>query len=151
MRLILLLLTAWISTPGTEDHDVAMATFRLAESDQGVGLDISFDKDDYLNANGLTDRTIELLHFKEYINTATCWTVNGRKLPVEVEKIIPGQHHVSAVCHIRGITFPIREVIVENEFLLDVEEQNNVVILDLNGKSRGFRMHSGRRDITVAY
>lgn len=151
MKMAALLLSILLPLLGIEDHDVSMATFRLSQSGDSIELTVSFDKDDYVSVNKLIDHDIAPAQFEDYLNTTTCWTVNGKKLNISVEELSVKQHHISATCRIQGTDQSVREVMVENEFLLDVEDQTNVVVLDLNGKSRGFRMHSGRKEIVATY
>lgn len=151
MKMAALFLAMLLPLLEIEVHDVSMATFRLSEYENGIELNISFDKDDYVRVNKLTDQNIAIDQFQDYLNTTTCWTVNGKKQTIQVETISVKQDHVSATCRTKTTTQPIQKLLVENEFLLDVQDQTNVVVFDLYGKSRGFRMHSGRREIVVTY
>ena len=144
----LLALTGFL---GPEEHDLSMAVFRISASESGLQLQINFDREDYGQVNEITLEEINLAQLQGYLDETTSWTINGKKLDVQVEQLQLEDNHIVAICTIASSDMSISTIKVENEFLLPIDDQSNIIMLELNGKSRGFRMHSGRKEIEVNY
>ncbi|MEM6879477.1 MAG: DUF6702 family protein [Bacteroidota bacterium] len=149
MMTSLILLIGLFLTP--EAHDVSMAMFRLSESAEGLQLHINFDREDYVDINGLQGQSIEPLELQDYLNRTTSWVINGTKEAIEVKELSIERDHIQVVCSFEGAPLELKNLKLHNEFLLAIEDQSNVIMLDLNGRTRGFRMHDDRIQITVDY
>ncbi|MEM8583583.1 MAG: DUF6702 family protein [Bacteroidota bacterium] len=132
-------------------HDVSMAVFRVSESPEGLRLQINFDRADYEDINGIQGQGIDQLEFQDYLNRTTSWIINGAKHEISVKDLSIEQDHFQAVCAFDGAPPTLRNLKLHNEFLLAVEDQSNVIMMEVNGKTRGFRMHEDRIQITVDY
>ncbi|MEL7159244.1 MAG: DUF6702 family protein [Bacteroidota bacterium] len=144
----LLVFAAWFSG---EEHDVAMAVFTVSESSEGLWIDIEYDRNDYARVNPSQSDQPDGEQFQSYLNETTSWLINGEKKAVNVAEIIADDHHFKARCYVKLASKRITDVKVYNRFLLDIQDQTNVVVLKLYGNSRGFRMHEGRQQITATY
>lgn len=132
-------------------HDLAMAVFRVEPTENGFTVGINFDQEDYALVNKLVAKQIDRYSFQEYLDCSTNWIINGTQQRLVVTEISEEGDHLQAKCAIEMSTEKLKSMVITNDFLLPIEDQTNVVLLAIDGNTRGFRMHSGRREITVEY
>ncbi|MEM7573936.1 MAG: hypothetical protein AAF433_13600 [Bacteroidota bacterium] len=151
MKMILISLLALASFSAPEEHDVAMAVFRLSVDDAGLSLQINFDREDYCKTSDLSLEAVNRVQLQTYLEQTTNWVINGKKQALIVEEVTAEREHFKATCRFPRVEGAVQQLLLQNEFMLGVDQQSNVIMLDLNGASRGFRMHQGRREIKVDY
>ena len=132
-------------------HDAEIAVFKLYETDSGLDLIVSFDKEDFLNSQSESVRKIEEIIIQNYINETTKWEINHEVVDVKVTKIIYQKDHIRVDCRMLQGKKDIFNIRITNAFLLDIKDQSNVIMIDVNEKSRDFRMSLERQEIQVKY
>ncbi|MEM6398354.1 MAG: hypothetical protein AAF741_18525 [Bacteroidota bacterium] len=145
---ILILYSTFFSPP---THDVSMAMFRLSAAENGLDLQIDFDKADYLYVSGLHESTIDIQGFQDYLDRTTSWIIDEKECTAIVRELSTERDHVQVKCFIETASSKHTEFSIYNEFLNGIEDQSNVIILELHDQSRGFRMHNDRTQITISY
>ncbi|MTB52533.1 hypothetical protein [Lewinella sp. W8] len=151
MKLMILLILTLFAFESTEMHDVAMATFRVSQTENGLALELTFDQHDYLKVLDLTPKDVTPQQVQDYLDLSTTWVINGEERELLIDKLTTQDHHIVAYGKFDQSKENICDFLVRNEFLLEVEDQTNVLVLALPEKTRGFRMHEGRREIAVSY
>lgn len=159
MKVSVLILILVIGYDGYS-HDIKMAVFEISrgESDKGLAISISVDKEDFLKtlfiSSGMRLSTKENLKKEAqlYLESNLTIRVNGLCTSLIVTSVdydndniqLEGVFEVSA--HI------ISEVQVENYCLLDVvDDQENIVHLNLNDRQRSFRSNKNRVRTVATY
>lgn len=151
MKLIVALLFTLGAAFGTEAHDTPMAIFTVSEQAGNLVLSVEVDRSGYARVNGASEGQPTTTDFETYLNRKSAWVINGEHAPVKVERITSEGHHFTAHCRLDSQVSTVDKLKVYNRFLLDIQDQTNVIMLQLHGDSRGFRMHQGRQLITVEY
>lgn len=132
-------------------HDVAMAIFEISSAEEGLEVAIEFDQEDYAKANDLKVNEIDRYRLQEYLDCSTSWTINGTQQKLLLSGFEFKEGHLQATGTIPTGNSPLKSLEIINEFLLSIQDQTNVVLLKIDGATRGFRMHTGRKKIIVGY
>ena len=151
MKLVVTFLVACCAWFGVEEHDIAMTVFTVSESAEGLRIEVEYDRDDYASINTSQPDKSATEQLQNYLNQTTSWIINGDKKIISVDRITSDGHHYKAHCHVKLANNKVTDLKVYNRFLLDIQDQTNVIMLKLHDDSRGFRMHEGRQQITVEY
>ncbi|MEM9835711.1 MAG: DUF6702 family protein [Bacteroidota bacterium] len=134
-----------------DDHDVPMAIFTVSAAEEGVLLSVEFDQEDYTSANDVELMAPDQCTVEDYLNQTTSWTIDGVKQSLQIQDLKLKGGHIKARFSFSSARGQIKELEIENRFLLTIPNQTNVIMLKLYDRSRGFRMHEGRQEIVVNY
>lgn len=152
MKFLIIAFLVFFNFNKTEDlHDSVTATFNVIEKGHVIMLEIDFDTHDYLKINSSENQTITKKNFNAYLNNTTSWEFDGENLVPNVLSIKPSGHHTKVVCLLSESKKNFKSIKIKNEFLLSIKSHSNVVMLDLNGVYKDYRLHKNRKVIQVSY
>ena len=150
---ILWALALLFTTETVSEHDAMIAVFKVSQEGQEIQLEVNFDIEDYHTINNLSADEVNASQLTQYLNKTTNWTFNGEALAdkIMVTDLVAQGEHYHAICRVGSMESNISEISIKNEFLLPLEGHSNIIMIDLNGKSRDFRMHAERKSIEFTY
>lgn len=151
MKLLISMLFGLSAFLAADDHDVPMAIFTVSTATEGLALEVAFDAADYAAANSLAQDKPDPCELEDYLNRTTSWTIEGQEQALRVQSIGTKEGHLLARCRLGNKVTRVEEIVIENQFLLSIPNQTNVVMLELDDRSRGFRMHEGRQKVSASY
>lgn len=126
-----------------------MAVFKLTETDDSFQLELIFDREDFAQSTGHAEKKLSKSQLQTYIEKHTQWQVDNHRIMFSVTHLEIDDDHYKASCIAPKEFKKYNRLSVDNTFLLDIDNQSNIIMIDLNNKSRDFRMHSNRRALIV--
>jgi len=132
-------------------HDVAIATFSVSEVEGQLILQVSLDAEDLYSASTVISKSVDLKSLQEYLSAHVTFKFNGQDVKFKVTEYKTIRDHIQLTATFETAPQQIHVVQVSNTCLIEVPNHSNIIQLDLNGKSRDFRMHKGRTEISVEY
>ncbi len=152
MRLLIIALLAFLNlNKTTELHDAVAAKFHVVERGDVLFLEIEFDAENLIKLNKTNTLKVTKEDFTKYLNETTSWVFNGKKIVPKTLSIQSSGHHNKAICFLSESKKNIKSVQVKNEFLLDVKNHINILMLDLNDTYKDYKLDKNRKEITVNY
>ena len=112
-----------------------MAVFRVEPTEQGLSINVNFDKEDYATVHELASEQIDRYHLQHYLDCSTDWVINGTQQQLLVSSVEVKGDHIQAHCQVKLASTDLNRIAISNEFLLDVDDQTNVVLLVINGNT----------------
>lgn len=150
MKLLLIaILSIWFQ-PSEDDHDAVIAVFKVYQQ-EGLRLEVNFDIEDFTTIQALQPSEVTPNYLSSYLKNKTRWSVGDRQLNIEVLSIAMERDHFKASCIIANAPAQISNLIIQNEFLLEVEDHSNIMMIDLNETTKDFRMHEKRKELIINY
>lgn len=149
--LIVLFLNLCYGFFSATDHDAITATFHVIERGHVIMLEVDFDTNDYLSVNTPAHYKITKAEFEDYLNRTTDWEFDDVKVKPKTLSLKQFGHHTKVVCFLSDEAYKTKKIKIKNKFLLGVRTHSNIVMLDLNGVFKDFRLHTARTEITVDY
>ncbi len=151
MKALFLITTIFLSGIFAPTHDIPIAVFHITASDDILELDITFDLEDLSESLGMMTRDINLKSIQEYLNENTVFQFNAQVTSLEISEVQIVRDHIKIKGNFGITTKHIDIIKIENTCLNNISHHSNVIRIDLNNKSRDFRMHDKRTVITLNY
>lgn len=152
MRFLIIAFFTFFSDYHANDlHDSVTATFNVIEKGHVMMLEIDFDTKDYLAINTPKNYKITKEDFSAYLNKTSHWKFNGELMTPKVLSLRQMGHHTKVICFLSDIKKDLKTVEVKNEFLLDIPTHSNIIMLDVHGVFKDFRLYKDRRTLKVDY
>jgi hypothetical protein len=152
MRFLTIILFAFLNINSTvEFHDAVTAKFHVVERGEVLFLEIEFEEENLIKLNKTSSLRVTKEDFTKYLNETTSWVFNGKELHPKTLSIQATGHHKKAICFLSKSIKNVKSVQVKNEFLLDIEEHINVVMLDVNQTYKDYKLDKKRKEISVSY
>lgn len=130
-------------------HDAAIGVFNIYVSQQKVWMDIHLDQDDFQIALQTFKGSEEEKVF-QYLANQLKIELNNQSNSLEICSI----EFDELRCHINGefplAPWPVQKINIKNTCLVEVnEKQSNLIHINSEAGRRSFRLHDGRREISV--
>ncbi len=152
MRFLIITLFTLLSFSNTDDfHDAVIAKFHIVERGEVLFLEVEFDSENLVKLNKTNSLRVTKEEFTKYLNETTSWVFDGQKITPKTLSIQTSGDHNKAICFLSKSLKEVKSVQVKNEFLLDIDEQINVVMLDLNKTYKDYKLDKKRKEISVFY
>ena len=152
MRFLIIMLVAFFNVNTTVDfHDAVTAKFHVVERGQVLFLEIEFEEENLIKLNKTSSLRVTKEDFTNYLNETTSWVFNGERIQPKALSIQSTGHHKKAICFLSKSLNNINTIQVKNEFLLEIEEHINVVMLDVNKTYKDYKLDRKRKEIVVNY
>ncbi len=130
-------------------HDAITAKFHLVNRGEVLFLEIDFSSEDFILSGASESLVITKEDVDYYIKDKTRWSFNKKEIIPKVLSVKQYGHHTKAVCFISKTKKHLKSIEIKNEFLLNIENHSNIIILDVNDTHREFRLHSDRKKIKI--
>lgn len=141
--MLILLLTASKEAP---KHDVPIAIFTLDLTPDESRLSVVFDKEALSDGIG----GIEQGDAFSYLFTHSVWKFEGKEIVWEGKELNTNAEHIELNLSAPASFKALGKLEIHNSCLLEIiSHHTNVIFIQYEGKRRGFRMHKGRKDISV--
>lgn len=145
----LIVLTSNVLTP--TGHDVPVAVFQITESKGMANLEITFDLEDFTQSLDITTNEVNLKNMQKYLDKNTSFQFNTRVAKINVSEVKIARDHIKVKGDFGKVEKNIKTLKIENTCLNNIHQHSNVIQVDLNNKSRDFRMHKKRTVIDLEY
>lgn len=149
--LIITFFTLFSFSNTNEIHDAVIAKFHIVERGEVLFLEIEFDAENIIKLNKTSSLRVTKEDFSKYLNETTSWFIDGNQITPKTLSIQTTGDHNKAICFLSKSLKNVKLVQVKNEFLLDIEEHINVLMLDLNKTYKDFKLDKNRKEIIVNY
>ncbi|MEM9546599.1 MAG: hypothetical protein AAGA77_11545 [Bacteroidota bacterium] len=147
---ILIAAALLLSGKSYDVHEVAIAVFTIEKKDHNILLELTFDRDDYLEYNHLQSHELTLAQVEIYLNENLNISFDGETCKLLETKLIEKNPHVLFSALLRSDDGPIKNIEIQNTFLNSIEGHSNIVMIDMHGISKDYRMHRERTKIIIA-
>lgn len=149
MRGVFLLISFFVATSFT--HDVAVAVFTLSDSGDHLQLKVVLDRAHLSQELQIQESAIDVKNIQEYLTDHTQFRFDETENPIVINQIKNDADHIIA----QGVFIKRIEdyntLIIKNTTLITIPSHSNIVRLRVRNAERDFRMHKGRKEITIAY
>lgn len=151
MRTLLFVFFFSFGSHTTPPHDIAIAMFRISQSEARLTLDISLDANDLATALGKTEEEINLSMVQTYIAQHTQFEFNSMKNDIHLLELKKVREHLLIKGEfLKGVN-SIEEIHIQNTCLIDIPNHSNIIQVQVNDGLRDFRMHKERVKIEIEY
>lgn len=151
MKSLFIVLTIVISNSFVFAHDVAIAVFHISESNESIQIDIAFDIEDFCESIGIKAEEVNLEKMQNYLNDNTSFQFNTLVSSLEVLEIKIVRDHIKVRGVFEKVVESVKTIKIRNNCLINVSGHSNIIKVDLNDKSKDYRMHKERTEINLAY
>ena len=141
MKVLFFISAIFMNGNFTPTHDVAVAVFHITESNDILEIDITFDLDDFSESLGINTSELSLEYMQVYLNKNTSFQFNSQVANLKISEMQIVRDHIEVKGNFGGAMKSIKTIKVENTCLNNVPHHSNVIQIDLNNKSRDYRMH----------
>lgn len=135
----------------TPTHDMPIAVFHITTSDDVLEIDITFDLEDFSTSLGIRTTDVNLEKVQAYLNEHTLFQFNAQVANLKISEVQIVRDHIEVKGSFDEVLQNIDAIKIENTCLNNISRHSNVIQIDLNDKSRDFRMHSRRTEIALDY
>lgn len=132
-------------------HDVPLAIFHIKESNAELKIDITFDLEDYSKSLGIKTTEINLENVQNYLLKSTSFQFNDQIANLKVSDVKIIKDHIRIKGNFGESETMVKTIKVENRCLNNVPHHSNIIQIDLNNKSKDYRMHKKRTVINLKY
>lgn len=132
-------------------HDVPIATFHITESNAVLKIDITFDLEDFSKSLNIKTTEINLENVQNYLAKNTSFQFNDQVANLKISEVKIVRDHIKVKGNFGKSEIIIKTIKVENSCLSNVPHHSNVIQIDLNNKSKDYRMHKKRTVINLKY
>jgi len=133
----------------TPVHDVPMATFHITESNAVIKLDITFDVEDFSKSLDIETTDINTENMENYLTENTSFLFNDKVARLKISEVKIVRDHIKVKGNFGKSALMIKTIKVENRCLNNVPRHSNIIQIDINDKSRDYRMHKKRTVIEL--
>lgn len=149
MKILFLLLSTFLSL--ADDHDAAIAMFKIYEDNAETKLYVSIDANDLTKEIGfsVTEIDVEILH--KYLKQNFSISLDENIVKYTIDEFQLEMDHFKIIASLNGMPKHFQNLQIFNTCLASVEGHSNIIQVDLDGKSKDFRMHKGRSKINIEY
>lgn len=152
MRILIIICFTFLNIAMSNDvHESISASFNVIKRGHVLMLEIEFDEENFIKFGASNSLHVSKEDFGKYLQKTTSWEFDGKKLTPQILDIQSGEHHTKVICFLSKNPDHIKSVTIKNEFLLNVTSHSNIVQLDINNTFKDFRLHKGRREISLNY
>ena len=152
MRFLIITLVAFLNfNNSVEFHDAVTAKFHVVERGEVLFLEIEFDAENIIKLNKTSSLRVTKEDFTKYLNETTSWVFDGTQIVPKTLDIQTSGDHNKAICYLSKSLKEVKSVKVKNEFLLDIDEHINVVMIDLNKTYKDYKLDKNRKEIIIDY
>lgn len=151
MKILLFISTIFITGIFTPTHDVPVAVFHITESNSILEIAITFDLDDFSESLGINTTELNTEYMQNYLNENTSFQFNAQEAKLKISEMQIVRDHIEVKGNFGRAIKNIKTIKIENTCLQNVFRHSNVIQIDLNNKSRDFRMYNKRTVINVEY
>ncbi len=151
MKVLFFISTIFLNGIFTPTHDVPVAIFHITESNGMLEVDITFDLEDFSKSLGIKTTEVNLENMQNYLNKNTSFQFNAQVVNLELSEVQIIRDHIKVKGNFGKTIKNINTIKIENTCLNDVFRHSNVIHIDLNNKSRDYRMHNKRTVISLKY
>lgn len=132
-------------------HDAPVATFHITASEGMIKMDIVFDLEDFSKSLDIKSSEINLENVQRYLSDNTSFHFNAQFAELKIAEVKIVRDHLKVKGVFGKSNALIKNVKVENSCLVNVPHHSNVIQIDLNNKSKDYRMHKKRTMINLNY
>jgi hypothetical protein len=151
MKTLFILSAIFLGNFLTPVHDVPIAIFHITESNAVLNIDIVFDLEDFSNSLELETSEIELEDVQNYLSENTNFLFNDQVANLKISEVKIIRDHIKLRGNFGKLKRTIKKIKIENSCLNNVPHHSNVIQIDLNNKSKDYRMHKKRTVINLEY
>lgn len=135
----------------TPIHDVPVAIFYITESNGMLEMNITFDLEDFSESLEIKTTEIDRERMQNYLREHTSFQFNSQVANLKISEVKIVRDHVKVKGNFGKTIKNIDRIKIENTCLIDVFRHSNVIQVDLNNKSKDYRMHKKRTVINLEY
>lgn len=135
----------------TPIHDVPLAMFHITESDDMIEMNIVFDLEDFTKSLEIKTTEVNLKSVQNYLTKNTSFQFNAQVANLKISEVKIVRDHLKVKGDFGKSAMNIKKIKVENTCLNNVPHHSNVIQIDLNNKSKDYRMHKKRTVINLEY
>ncbi len=150
MKLLLIAILSIWCQPSEKSHDAVIAVFKIYQ-EKGLSLEVIFDIEDYTSINEVRPSEVTQKHLSSYLNSKTKISIDSHQLDIKVQSIVKDRDHFRASCTIANTPTQISTLLIQNEFLLEVADHSNIMMIDINKTTKDFRMTEERTELMITY
>ncbi len=149
MRLFLVVMVS-VSFLKSAAHDLRIAYFEISKKEAGYELVVRFDRQDILKELGAFSELDVAL--TSYLASHLSLLFDGEKVNWQVNDVTMDQLFIQMKCSLQTRRNQVSTINVWNTCLIDaVEKHDNIVISQLHGRSRSFRLNRKREQTIIKY
>jgi hypothetical protein len=134
-----------------ELHDAVIAKFHIIQRGEVLFLEVEFDAENMVKLNKTNSLRVTKEDFTKYLNETTSWFFDGKKITPKTLSLQSSRGHNKAICFLSKSLKDVKKVQIKNEFLLDINNHINVVMIDINKSFKDYKLDKNRKELTVHY
>ncbi len=151
MKILFLVSTILVSGIFTPIHDVAIAIFHITDSKGVLEIDITFDLEDFSKTLDIETSEVNVERMQNYLVHNTSFQFNSQSAKLKIMEVKIIRDHIKVKGSLGKIKENINTVKIENTCLNNISRHSNIIQIDLNEKSKDYRMHKKRTVIKLDY
>lgn len=151
MKLLFFISTVLFSNLFAPMHDVPLATFHITESNAILKIDITFDLEGFSKSLDVKITEVNLQNMQKYLDKNTSFQFNAQVASLKISEVKIVRDHIRVKGDFGKSEKNIRTIKIENTCLNNISHHSNIIQIDLNNKSKDYRMHKKRTVIDLEY
>ena len=151
MKVLFFVSTIFLNGIFTPIHDVPLAIFHITESNGILEIDITFDLEDFSKSLDIKTTEVNLESMQNYLAKNTSFQFNSQVANLKISEVKIVREHIEINGNFGKIIKDIGTIKIENTCLNNVFRHSNVIQIDLNNRSKDYRMHKRRTVINLEY
>lgn len=151
MKLLVYISVTFFCQLWTPTHDVRIAIFYISETNGHINMEITFDVEDLSKSLDINRSNIKLENIQAYIDNHTHFQFNKQDVSLQLSEYKIVRDHIKVTGRFGKVKNNIDTISVENTCMTEISGHSNIIQIDLNNKSKDFRMHKDRTIINLDY
>jgi len=148
---ILILFFGLVNFANVAIHDVPLALFHISCEGESTNLKVNFDLVDFSNTYNIETADLDVKIVQRLVNQNTSFKFNNLSTNVLISDVQIIEDHLRVYGRFDYQGPDIINIEIDNTFLTSIENHSNIIQIDMNKRSRDFRMHKGRTSISITY
>ena len=132
-------------------HDVQIAVYNIAETEDELIIEITFEKDDLTKVLKKKDASEISDQIQSYIKKHLSIQLNQNAAPLKFMKVVEEGKHFKVKAKSPKSYTSLHQVDIQNTCLLHLDGHSNIIQLRLNQKERDFLMNKNRTTLQIEY
>lgn len=151
MKTFFIVSIIFLSKIFTPAHDVPIATFHITESNGAIEIDITVDLIDFSKSLNIKTTEVNPEIVQNYLTENTSFQFNHQVADLNISEVKIIRDHIRVKGDFGKSRMIVKNIKVENSCLNNIPHHSNIIQIDLNNKSKDYRMHKKRTVINLKY
>lgn len=130
-------------------HDIQVSFFKLYKQQEVLVLEIHSELDDFVQAIGITQEEINPGLLTKFVHQYFEIRLDDQEYQIVVDHFEITAKHIDIKARVVDAPDLIHHIDIKNTYLLDIEDQSNIIEIRIHDQERDFLMDQNRTQIQI--